>query len=102
MDQDRLDEIVGLHKSWLTKKRGGEAADFFKQDLRGLDLHGANLRFADFRHANLAGVDLGEASLEEASFGDANLMGMRKRKTVKSPVDESSEVWHVVPNPRRR
>jgi len=75
MDQDRLDEIVGLHKSWLTKKQGGEAADFFKQDLRGLDLHGANLRFADFRHANLAGVDLGEASLEEASFDDANLMG---------------------------
>lgn len=44
------------------------------EDLRGVDLSGADLRRAIFDRADLEGADLSGADLRNASFREANLM----------------------------
>ena len=44
-------------------------------DLRGADLHGADLRWADLRGANLRGADLRWADLRGADLNGADLRG---------------------------
>ena len=47
MDKDKLQEILDLHKKWLSDLECGELADLRNANLRGAYLRGANLRGAD-------------------------------------------------------
>ena len=38
MDENRLKEILDLHKKWLNDEKGGERADLSGSDLRGSNL----------------------------------------------------------------
>ena len=49
--------------------------DLRNTDIRGADLHKANLQRADLRKANLCGADLRSANLYEADLDYANLSG---------------------------
>ena len=63
MKKEKLDEILSLHKKWLSGDPDGVRAD----------LRGANLREADLSWANLRGAYLSEADLREANLSEANL-----------------------------
>ena len=69
MEIEKLNEILENHKLWLNNK-GGERADLYNADLRGVDL-----RYADLYNTDLRGVDLRYADLRYANLYSANLSG---------------------------
>ena len=79
MNQQKLNEILDLHKKWLVGEDGGKKADFREADLRGADLRGANLWGADFRGADLRGADFRGADLRKANLRGAELLGAHLR-----------------------
>lgn len=56
MEKEKLDEILSLHKKWLSGDPDGVRAN-----LRGANLSGADLREANLRWANLCGANLSGA-----------------------------------------
>lgn len=70
MEKEKLDEILSLHKKWLSGDPDGVRADLRGADLRGADLRRANLSGADLRVANLSGADLSGANLSGAKGTD--------------------------------
>src|SRR5574344_1076805 len=68
--EEELNEILRLHKLWLTDKVGG-----VKANLKGADLKGAELECADLKGANLEGADLKGANLADADLSEARLIG---------------------------
>src|SRR5574344_360398 len=86
MKQDKLNEILRLHKLWIEGKDGGAqadlacayleganlgGADLLRANLAGADLEGANLRGADLLGANLRAAHLPGANLSKANLGGA-------------------------------
>ena len=70
MTQDKLNEILELHKKWMDGEAGG-----IRADLRGANLRDVDLRYANLRYANLRDVDLRVANLHGADLRGANLHG---------------------------
>ena len=68
MNQNKLEEILRLHKLWLLDDKEGEQAD-----LRGSDLSHANLSHANLLRANLTDANLSRADLSYADLSYANL-----------------------------
>ena len=60
MKQDKLTEVLRLHKLFLDGGAGKRA------DLSNADLSNANLRYVDLSNANLSNVDLSDANLSDA------------------------------------
>ena len=56
--QEKLSEILDLHKKWLNDEEGGARADLRSADLSYTDLHYADLRYADLHYADLRYTDL--------------------------------------------
>ena len=73
MEKEKLDEILSLHKKWLSGDPDGVRADLREADLREADLSEANLSGANLSWANLSGANLSEANLSEANLCGANL-----------------------------
>jgi hypothetical protein len=73
MNQNKLNEVLNLHKLWLQNKPEGERADLHDADLHGANLHGADLHEANLRWANLRWANLYEANLRGANLYGANL-----------------------------
>ena len=83
--QEKLNEILDLHKKWINSEDGGKCAnlcnaalygaDLSNANLRGADLYGADLRGADLSNANLCGADLYGADLSNADLYGADLYG---------------------------
>ena len=81
--KEKLQEILRLHKLWLTDDPEGERADLSNTDLRSADLRCANLSRANLRcvalnnadlsGANLRCVDLRSTDLSHADLRCANL-----------------------------
>ena len=74
MNEKELSKILEDHKLWLNYKVGGRA------NLRGSNLHcadlsSADLHFADLRSANLQCADLRSADLHCADLNSADLRG---------------------------
>ncbi len=67
MNQEKLNEILKLHRDWLVDVEGGERAN-----LRYANLRYANLSDANLRRANLSGADLRRANLSGADLSGAN------------------------------
>lgn len=68
MEQSKLDEVLRLHKLWLSNDENGvranlTGANLIRANLRGADLTEADLREANLREANLRGADLRGANL---------------------------------------
>lgn len=82
MEKEKLDEILSLHKKWLSGDPDGVRADLRGADLRGADLRRANLSGADLRVANLSGADLSGANLSEANLSEADLREAKGTDTV--------------------
>ena len=74
-----LEEKLELHKLWLKGAQGGVLLDLRGANLSGVNLCGANLRYADLRGANLSGVNLSGANLRYADLSGANLSGANLR-----------------------
>ena len=66
--KEQLDDILRKHALWINNKSRGERAD-----LRGANLHEADLHEADLRGANLHEANLYQANLHEADLRGANL-----------------------------
>ena len=66
MTQEKLTEILRMHKIWLHNSADGKRAD-----LRGADLREANLSRANLSSANLSGADLRGADLRGADLSGA-------------------------------
>ena len=95
MTQEKLTEVLELHKKWVRGENGGVRADLNgaalrgatlrRADLNGADLSGATMRRADLNRAdlsvadlsgaNLSGADLNGAALLRANLSGANLSG---------------------------
>ena len=75
MTQEKLTEILRMHKIWLHNSADGKRADLRGADLRGADLRGANLSRANLSGANLGGANLSRADLSGANLSVANLSG---------------------------
>ena len=80
MKKEKLDEILSLHKKWLSGAPDGVRADLYGADLSEADLswanlYGADLSEADLSWANLYGADLSGADLSEANLSEADLSG---------------------------
>lgn len=73
-----LNEIIVAHAQWLNND-GGKQADLSGANLRGVDLHGANLRVANIRGADLCGANLRGANLCWSDMCGANLCGANLR-----------------------
>ena len=87
MKKEKLDEILSLHKKWLSGAPDGVRANLRGADLSVADLCEANLRGADLSGANLCGAnlygaDLYGADLSEANLSGANLSGAKGTDTV--------------------
>ena len=78
MEKEKLDEILSLHKKWLSGDPDGVRANLRGANLSGANLSEANLseaylRGANLRWANLSGANLSEANLSGANLSEANL-----------------------------
>ena len=78
--QEKLNEILDLHKKWINSEDGGKCANLcnaalYGADLRGANLCGANLYGANLSNANLCGADLYDADLSNANLRGADLYG---------------------------
>ena len=68
MDENRIKEILDLHRKWLSYEEGGERADLRGSDLRGANLYRANLSYSDLRGADLYRANLSNSDLREADI----------------------------------
>lgn len=74
MTQEELNERIRKHEQWLRGEEGGERLDICaKDDVRGLDFDGGDLRSAFFQGVDLSftsfyATDLKNAYLDEAIF----------------------------------
>ena len=75
MKQEKINEILELHKKWLDDESNGVQANLRGANLCGADLCDANLCGADLCEANLRGADLCGADLCEANLRGADLCG---------------------------
>ena len=75
MNQKELDLIVAEHALWLADLLTGYQADFRWDDLRGLDLCGANLFGIDFRWADCRDANFRGANLRDSNFFGADIRG---------------------------
>ncbi len=84
MNKEQLNQILEDHLKWFNDKGGSRAdlrganlhrADLHRADLRGANLHRADLHRADLRGANLYGANLHRADLYEADLYEADLRG---------------------------
>jgi uncharacterized protein YjbI with pentapeptide repeats len=75
MTQEKINEILALHKKWLNDEDGGVRTDLSGANLSGADLRDANLRSADLSGANLSGANLSGADLSRANLSGADLSG---------------------------
>ncbi len=85
MKKEKLDEILSLHKKWLSGAPDGvranlrgaylREANLSEADLRGAYLREANLREAYLRGADMSWADLRGAYLREANLSEADLRG---------------------------
>lgn len=80
MEQEKLKEILDLHKKWLNGEPDGVRADLSNAnlsnaDLSDADLSDANLVQADLQNASLIRADLRNANLRNAALRNANLTG---------------------------
>ena len=78
MKKEKLDEILSLHKKWLSGAPDGVRANLRgaylrEANLSGADLRGAYLREANLREAYLRGADMSWADLRGAYLREANL-----------------------------
>lgn len=69
-----LEKILDKHKMWLEDKEGGERADSRYTDLSGVDLTGADLRYANLRGVDLRYANLSDADLRKADLSDTDLI----------------------------
>ncbi|XUR87678.1 Pentapeptide repeat family protein [Bilophila wadsworthia] len=98
-------EVLQRHAKWLKNEEGGERADLHEADLRGADLHEANLRWADLRGADLheanlrwadlRGADLHEANLREADLRGADLYGANGKILSFGPIGSRQGITYV-------
>lgn len=58
---------------WRERNLGDDVINLERQDLSGLNLFGANLKYVRLRSANIQHAQLGEADLSHAVLADANL-----------------------------
>ena len=65
--------ILEKHAKWARGEDGGERADLRGVDLHDADLCGADLRGADLHDADLCDADLCDADLRKANLCDADL-----------------------------
>ena len=79
MEKEKLDEILSLHKKWLSGDPDGVRAYLSWANLCGANLSEANLCGADLSGANLCGADLSWANLSGANLRGANLRGANLR-----------------------
>ena len=75
MKQEKINEILELHKKWLDDESNGVQADLCDADLCDANLCGADLRGANLCDANLRGADLCDANLRGADLRGADLCG---------------------------
>jgi uncharacterized protein YjbI with pentapeptide repeats len=89
----RIQAKVDSHARWLRKEPGGQRGDFYRQDLSGMDLHGANLRGAYLQSANLRGAYLQYANLQDADLQYAYLRGANLRGALRPEDDLGRYGW---------
>jgi uncharacterized protein YjbI with pentapeptide repeats len=78
-----LDALLTNHSEWLKRPKDPNSlfidqvgqANFYRTDLRGVDLMHQRLDFALFVKSNLSAGRLSAATLENADFADADLTG---------------------------
>lgn len=63
MTQEKINEVLRLHKLWLYDDPCGIQANLRGANLQGADFQEADFRGADFREANLRGADFQGANL---------------------------------------
>lgn len=68
MNSEQLQEILDLHKQWISDSKTGKRADLSRADLYRANLRGAVLYRANLSGADLSRADLSEADLIEAKF----------------------------------
>ena len=73
--KEELNDILRLHKLWLTDDENGVRANLTGADLSGANLSRADLSRANLSGANLSGADLSGANLTGADLSGANLSG---------------------------
>lgn len=77
MDENRLKEILDLHKKWLNDEESGERAD-----LRGSNLSGSILRESDLSYSILRESDLHGSNLSSSILRDSDLSGSILRYSI--------------------
>jgi len=75
MEQEKLSEILELHRLWLKGDKRGIQANFLCKNLKGIHLQGA-----DLREANLIGACLSDTDLQGADLSSTDLGGIDCRK----------------------
>jgi hypothetical protein len=75
MKQDKLNDVLRLHKLWMEKNPSGIQANLLDADLTGAYLRGAYLQGAYLQGANLREADLQGAYLQGAYLQGAYLRG---------------------------
>lgn len=78
MNDDKLNDILELHRKWLKNEDGGARADLSDTDLSNVNLSNNDLAYADLSgaclmHANLSNANLSYANLTNAYLMDADL-----------------------------
>jgi hypothetical protein len=75
MEQDKLNDVLRLHKLWMEKNPSGIQANLLDADLTGAYLQGAYLQGADLQGANLQSTNLRSTNLRDADLHGAYLQG---------------------------
>ena len=70
---ENIQELLDLHKKWLSDCPTGKKLDLSGTNLSGANLSGTNLKFANLKFANLSGANLSGANLKFANLSDADL-----------------------------
>jgi uncharacterized protein YjbI with pentapeptide repeats len=70
-----LDEIHRQHRLWLTPERKRGLDGWWESDLKGANLHGADLSYFMLVQANLDGSNLSNANLAPVALTSATLKG---------------------------
>jgi hypothetical protein len=71
MTTEKLKEILEKHKKWLNDEDGGVRAEFYGNNLSGINMCDADLRYAIF-----VGVDLSHAILKKCKLSYSVLCGI--------------------------
>jgi hypothetical protein len=79
--QEELNEVVRLHKLWLSKNPEGKRAEFCGLGLTNIEIINADLRYADFTMAFLHDVNLSGSNLFKCQFFKASLWNVNLLNT---------------------